>query len=154
MTATLNLERTPFIEDRAIKAYYTTDLKNVVRSRREYVGTNGFGAKATISETGIDRYGIIFAGLKTFRVGDVSLSFPLSAEQAKDLKPNLRFGIICGVADGRTMYSADRLEPTISNPHDTIIGKHYLVVLPEQLVVFDERTGNLFKTVMWRATDH
>jgi len=88
------------------------------------------------------------------RVGDISLSFPLSAEQAKDLKPNLRFEIICSVEDGRTLYSADRLEPTISNPYDTIIGKHYLLVLPEQLVVFDEQTGNALKTVIWRATDH
>lgn len=154
MNAKLNLERTQFVEVGSINSYYTADVKNIVRSQRKYVGTNGFGAKATISETFIERYGMIFAGLKTFRVGDISLSFPLSTEQAKDLKPNLRFGIICSVEDGRTMYTTDRLEPTISNPYDTIIGKQYLVVLPEQLVVFDERTGNALKTVMWGATDH
>ena len=154
MTAELNLARARFLEGSGFTSYYTTDFTNIVRSRSEYVGTNAFGAKTTITKTFIERYGIVFSLPAWFRqsgtgLSDLSLTFPLGVAQARDLKPNLRIGVICRVEDGKTMHTTDGSKPTFSEPYDTTIDKHYLVALPELLVIFDERTGGVLKTATW-----
>jgi hypothetical protein len=78
------------------------ELRSVVRSRTQYVGTSGLGAKATVTHITYDQYGIVLStddlmfsdtnGIGT-RVSHSILE--MNVQTAKSLKPFLRVALVC-----------------------------------------------------------
>lgn len=141
------------------KKFHTLTATHVLRSRKEYVGTNAFGASVTITEIRIDEYGIIlenFSDVFAPGVGplnrlthevEAQISLPMSIDMAKELKPNLRLAIICRLNEAKVYRDFALQTPTISDPYDSYTQKYYASVTPEQLMVFDQKTGKILMRV-------
>jgi hypothetical protein len=118
-------------------------LRRIERSSREYIGSNAYGAKANVSSHLFDEYGVVVnqSLLSTL------MSPPMDASNAKDTKPYLRAAVACTLLAGPVMRNVSGHEATISNPFEFYVQQQYLPVTVTEILLFDERTGNVLLRV-------
>jgi hypothetical protein len=63
------------------------------------------------------------------------------------LKPDAKLLLVCRLTEPWLRTTASGHDPTFSEPFETIVGESYLQVIPEQLWVFNSRTGEVVRKV-------
>ncbi|HXR75797.1 MAG TPA: hypothetical protein VN737_07475 [Bryobacteraceae bacterium] len=130
--------------------YPVMGLRRVKLSHEEYVASNAFGAKTVVSKSVEDVFGIALTsgnGLfqpsadKSRGTFEAVITFRVPIPIAKDLKPNLRIGLVCVLEQPTILEGVSFHEPTIDSPYDLFAEHKYLSVLPVQILVFDARGG-------------
>jgi hypothetical protein len=127
------------------------DLVSHSRYGREYVGTNGFGAKTIVTEEKRTIYGLAFAPKDSRMVlqstGELDpVKIAMMPEQARTLKPFLRMAMVVQTRP-HVFETEDYHSATLDYPWETSTAGYYLDMSLEHLVVFDSRTGKILKMV-------
>lgn len=128
------------------------ELTEILRSKGAYVGKNAFGVSAQVTRTVTDEFGLALLddddelfSQADGAIGDrsVSTEIEMPANEAKLIKPFLRFALVCTL-DNPTVYTnTDTSSATISNPREVKVLRHYILVRPDELWVYDARSGNV-----------
>jgi hypothetical protein len=111
-------------------------------SRREYVGTNGFGVRVNVTERRVTACGIAIAN-KT-RLGDYArVTIPLEPEAARSLKENLG-GILIGTVQKPYLAEISRyIEPSIQSPWEYWMKGDAVVIDLKDVWFFNRATGQV-----------
>jgi len=131
-------------------------LRSAVVTSDHYVGTNAFGASADVVDSLSESFGLSLDNgtwLTPRTLGEPALepsrvTFPLqiSSVEAQELVAHLRVLLICTLTSPWIQRNANRLDPTIQNPSGLTEITKYLHVAPQEVWIFDERSGRiLFK---------
>jgi TonB family protein len=135
------------------------EFRSILRSRTQYTGSNAFGVKATVTRATFDDFGIILDRTnsmfqETDSSGDreATLSIEMAANEAKAVKPFLRVALVCTLASPLVFETTDQTTPTISSPLQFRTTTHHVVVHPDELWVYDVRSGHIFGKFV--ATPH
>jgi hypothetical protein len=126
----------------------TIDFKNELLERTKYIASNAFGAKAEVTNTYSESYGIAF-NTDNWLFGNSSSTFEqsatfnilLSPDRARLLKPNLRALFICKLREPWFRHTVSGTDPTIDRPYETLEGMNYLQVLLNEVWLFDSASG-------------
>lgn len=119
------------------------------------IGTNVFGASVAITEYGTQEHGIALLRLppgllhetEYLRLAEAKITIPMKADQAERLKPNLRFAVVGIVSEMRFLTTIEEKQATLSHPTSVIRGTDFIPIIPEQLLLFDFKTGEILKRV-------
>ena len=69
----------------------------------------------------------------------------MTPDDAKALKTDAKLLLVCRLAEPWLRQSAHGHDPTINEPYETIVGDNYVQVVPEQLWVFNQKTGEVLR---------
>jgi hypothetical protein len=69
----------------------------------------------------------------------------MGPEEAREFKPDAQLLFVCHLIQPWMGYSVSGHDPTFSQPHETLVGESYLQVVPEELWVFNSRTGEVIQ---------
>jgi hypothetical protein len=142
-------------------------IRRVKTGRDSYVGSNVYGASAKVDRTYSDEFGVAFGTDSwLFRsshddgpvvgdgVDDIERRFSdllaMGPEEAKALKPNATLLLVCRLTEPWYRAGAHGHDPTFSEPYETTVGERYLQIIPDQLWVFDKRTGEVVRKLSER----
>jgi hypothetical protein len=132
-------------------------VRVIVRDRNSYIGTNAFGANVKVDRTYKEELGGVFAqgnwlfGPPGDPAREMRYLLEMAPDEAKVLKPDIKLLLVCHLAAPWFHHSAHGHDPTIDEPYETLIAEHYLQILPEQLWVFNSRTGDVIKKLTARS---
>jgi len=134
-------------------------VRRILRTQDNYVGGNAFGAKVEVEHTYSEEYGIafqqnnwLFKSSKALMYRQFKHSFALSPEEAITLKPDAKLVLVCRLSEPLSRHSAHGHDPTISEPFETITGENYLQAEPEELWVFNQKTGEVLLKITKSST--
>jgi TonB family protein len=119
-------------------------VKRVLKSERQYLGTNAFGVQAPIKDSTFDEYGIIVAPGSAIAFDSPIWStfvFHMDRDDARDQKHYLRFAIAGAIADGRVYGNIETHAPTVSEPYKDTRQQSYIPLTVATAKVVDIRTG-------------
>lgn len=129
------------------------ELRSLPRSTTQYVATNGLGVKINVTRSTFDEFGVViskddalFADLEPCcdHIGTrATLSIDMAVQTAKALKPFLRVALVCTLVNPTVYEGAEEKSPTISFPREIKIKQQYLLVHPDELWVYDRRSGHI-----------
>ncbi|MBZ5635559.1 MAG: hypothetical protein LAO55_20735 [Acidobacteriia bacterium] len=130
------------------------ELRSLRRSTTQYVATNGFGVKINVTHFTSDEFGVVidksdtlFADIEPccdhFGTRKAVLSLDMDVSNAKALKPFLQVALVCTLVNPTVYEGTDGRSPTISSPIETTIKQQYLLVHPDELWLYDLRTGHV-----------
>jgi hypothetical protein len=135
--------------DFCAQGYYRADcsvlglvIKSRTKSSREYTAVNAFGAKAQVTRTDEEKYGLIFPR-KEYHI-DVSVP----VEDARDAKDSLAVLVITGghAATGDdVVYGIRVTTPTLSEPDGGTDTYYWVNLLVKSLWVYNKKTGNIYQ---------
>ena len=121
------------------------EVKQVLRSEKEYVGSNVFGVVKPIKDSQYDEFGIIVArsSTLTFEPGlwSTRFAFHMDRDDARARKQYLRFAVVGTVAEGRVYRDLDTHATTVSEPYRDTRQQHYLPLTVSAARVVDARSG-------------
>jgi hypothetical protein len=138
-----------FILDKHRPTLDTILVQRVVRDSGTYVGTNAFGAKVEVRKTFAEEYGIAFEQHSWIfpRSGGYERAFSyvmaMEPDQARTLKVDAGLLLICRLEEPWIRSTAHGHEATISEPYETLVGDNYLQVIPEEIWIFNKKTGDV-----------
>ena len=134
--------------------------------RRSYIGSNAFGARATIESIRHERYAIVPTNRRFgFRAGGMSSGISrsvynawleLTPVRARSLKDSLGAIIVCRIAFDDKPYAASDVhatEATITSPTEVLVEYKYVRARVLQLWLFDRSTGEILLKDTTEATD-
>jgi hypothetical protein len=125
----------------------TVVVRRLKRNHRTYIGSNTFGAKIIVHEIDTDEYGVAFYGADSlFRDYPSSLpaavlSVTIPAEQARALKAYAKLMLVCHLSKPWLQNGTRHYDATLDSPYEIEFTEKYLQVVPDQLWLFDGRTG-------------
>jgi hypothetical protein len=138
-----------FIVDKDQPTLDAVVIRNIVRDQHSYMGSNAFGAKVEVQSMFLEDYGVAFNQnnwLFRFSAGD-SRKFthllPTTPDEARALKADAKLLLVCRLSEPWFRHSAHGHDATISEPRETLVGDNYLQIVPDQLWVFNEKTGDV-----------
>jgi len=122
--------------------------RTVVNHGKSYMASNAFGAKVRVHEASWDEYGIAFepaSWLFPSPSGSPSFTYKLkmTPDEARALEPYAKLMLICRLAEPWLRRSTEGGDATFDEPYQNFVGDKYLVVNPEQLWVFNGKTGEV-----------
>jgi hypothetical protein len=151
MTITLTGVPQHFVMSENSPVEDTIVIRRTVLQQEKYVGTNAFGAKVEITETYSKLYGItfnqnnwLFGSSRDFERTFI-YSFPMPLDQARTFKEDARIMLVCRLTEPWLRESASGHDPTINEPYKTLVDENYLVATPEQIWVFNQKTGDVIR---------
>lgn len=124
-------------------------IRSIVRDRHSYIGSNAFGAKVEVRSSYSEDYGVTFNQDNwLFRSSeDYQRKFThllaTTPDEARALKPDAKLLLVCRLSEPWLRHSAHGHDATINEPYETVVGDNYLQVLPDQLWVFNDKTGDV-----------
>lgn len=119
---------------------------------RHYVGVNALGVRRNIARYYCDTYELILAdpngifepsGEGGYEVSEAPIRLQMNTDQAQDLEPNLRIAIVCTVTRPKVYEDFEREDATITNPSEYYTLARFIEIRPDQVWVFDSRTGRI-----------
>ena len=117
-----------------------------------YVGENAFGVRRNVEKVVIDRPSVCTgtASLIGYNGVDVPVSIPIPANQAPNIKPNLRFFLVFAPAVGpfgRQETGHSSLDPTIDSPVAGDMRYRYIWASEIQFWCVNGKTGDIYAKV-------
>ena len=67
----------------------------------------------------------------------------MSPDRAQEIKADLKLLLLCHLAEPWIRDSAHGHDPTMDAPYKTLVGEHYLEIVPKELWLFNSRTGEV-----------
>ena len=124
--------------------------RTAVNHGKSYMASNAFGAKVRVHEASWDEYGIAFepaSWLFPSPSGSPSFTYKLkmTPDEARALEPYAKLMLICRLAEPWLKSSAGGGDATFDEPYQNFVGEKYLVVNPEQLWLFNVKTGEVVR---------
>lgn len=124
----------------------TLTIVSFYHPKGSYVGTNAFGATADVRKAYVEDYSVAFSENNLlFRSDGYSRRFiytmAMSPDEAKALIPDARVLLLCHLAEPWHYTEGNSHDATLSEPFDTVRDQHFVVIVPEQLWVFNRKTG-------------
>jgi hypothetical protein len=131
------------------------ELRSTLRSTTHYIATNGFGVKVTVTRSTFDEFGVVISKDDAL-FGDIEpccdrigtresvLAVDMDIPTAKAVKQYLRVALVCTLVNPTIYEGTDEYSATISDPRETRIKQQYLLVHPDELWVYDRRSGHIF----------
>ncbi|MCO8251105.1 hypothetical protein [Comamonas thiooxydans] len=122
----------------------------VSSSSRTYTGTNGFGAKTKVEETVATVCGLIFkpeSKTPSYSSLRVEYNIPMEPEKARSIKDSIKVAFVGALAIPYLGRYAQFIEPTITNPYDLKVTGDAVVMRLDEVLVFDERTGEIYARI-------
>ncbi|HZL55578.1 MAG TPA: hypothetical protein VFC21_00760, partial [Bryobacteraceae bacterium] len=126
-----------------------------------YVGVNAFGVRRNVTRSYSDTYELILADLNgifeptgegAYKASEAPIRLQMSADQARDLKPNLQIAIVCTVASPRVYEDIETEDATIISPLENHTWARFIAIRPDQVWVFDTRTGRIVSKLTGAAS--
>ncbi len=120
-----------------------------------YVGSNSFGTSALVKKIACKEYILtfersseLFEKTESYSENVVAkLEIPMAPQEAMSQKASLRVALVFRVSDATVHRRNFLTKPTIADPYETAELHRFLVVDPEELWVFDFRTGRIITRV-------
>lgn len=116
-------------------------IKKQTISSRNYVGTNAFGVKVRVRSLIEGTYAVSFNASDWLTVQGLVLA--ISAQQARVIKPHIRLLLVCSLREPFTQENVIGQDATVRNRYEHYIDEHYVTIQPEQLWIFDARSGRV-----------
>lgn len=124
-------------------------IRRIVLSSDRYLGGNAFGAKVTVTRTTSEEYGVAFNQNSWLFPEENSQTFKyliaMGPLEARAMKASAKLLLVCRLSDPWFRHGAHGINPTINNPTETNVGENYLQVSPEQLWLFNQKTGEIIR---------
>jgi hypothetical protein len=134
-------------------------IRQDVTGTTHYVGVNAFGVQKNVTVRSVDEYNLIlvdrngiFKQDPTYGYDEAPIRLPMNADQARDLKPNLRIAIVCTVTSPRVYETWEEDKATLTIPLETYTHTRFIAIRPDQVWVFDSRTGRIVSRRMGAAS--
>lgn len=137
-------------------------IRSDLTGENHYVGVNAFGVRRNVTRSYFDRYELILADPNgifeptgegaSYKGSEAPIRLPMGADQARDLKPNLQIAIVCTVTSPRVYEDHETEDATITNPYEEHTWARFIAVRPDQVWVFDSRTGRIVSKVTGAAS--
>lgn len=116
-----------------------------------YLGTNAFGTKVRVKQTLIQVYAIEFENYQQFPIFRMDLEhagffvdLSLKSQNARNLKENLRFLLVCRMAAPYTTDNTSVVHSaTFESPHENILSAYSLNTELLEVWLFDSTTGEV-----------
>jgi hypothetical protein len=149
VTLTGSTER--FIMDKDKPTLDGVLIRSIVRDEDSYIGSNAFGAKVEVRRTYSEEYGVVFNQDNwLFRSSErykrkFTYLLPMPPDEARTLKADAKLLLVCRLMQPWFRHSAHGHDATIDEPYKTLIGDNYLQAVPEQLWIFNQRTGEVVR---------
>jgi hypothetical protein len=128
----------------------TIRVKGTIIDTGKYMASNAFGAKVEVEKTFSQDKGIAFSKNSwLFRtsqnpyVREFKHLFSMPPEQARALKQEGRLLLICRLENPWFRETVHGHEAKMDEPYQTTVSDYYLQVVPEQLWIFNQRTGEV-----------
>jgi hypothetical protein len=128
----------------------TIRIKSTIIDTGKYMASNAFGAKVEIEKTFSQDNGIAFSKNSwLFRtspnpyVREFKHLFSMPPEQARTLKQEGRLLLICRLENPWFRETVHGHEAKMDEPYQTTVSDYYLQAVPEQLWIFNQRTGEV-----------
>ena len=115
-------------------------IKDRMEGEERHVGMNGYGARMVFTSRLRSRFGIVLDRPSSWVT---ELTFPLTIEQAKIVKSNLRMVVVGTVPNARIYLGSDYQSATISNPLEVSTQEYYLNFLIREVRIVDSRSGQM-----------
>ncbi len=134
---------------------FTIDLVSKVLATGSYVGSNAYGAKATIKSTTFGTHGISISNLRQCSpifdpdTGAANMRFPMGVEQARAGKPFLR-ALMVGNLSEPIVYRSNFSPtdgPTISMPFELKKKGLYVPFVLKEIQIIDARSKGVMKSI-------
>jgi len=126
-------------------------IRDIVKERKNYTASNAFGAKVQVRSTFSDVYGIAFDQDNwLFRAAEdysrrFTYNLPMPPSEARSWKIDGKLLLVCRLSEPWLRHSAHGHDPTIDEPYETLVDDNYLQVVPDQLWIFNEKTGGVIR---------
>jgi hypothetical protein len=124
-------------------------VRTVVVSSGSYMASNAFGAKVKVDKIFSQEYGVgisennwLFHTTEEY-TREFQHLFSTSPEQAKAMKENGRVLFVCHLTEPWFHSTAHGHEAKIDEPYETTVGDNYIEVVPDQVWIFNEKTGEI-----------
>lgn len=124
--------------------------ETVSSSSRTYTGTNGFGARIKVEETVTNVCGLIFKPVSkasSYSSLRVEYNIPMEPEKARRTADSIKIAFAGALSIPYLGTYAQFFEPTINDPHDIKVTGDAVVMRLDEVLVFDERTGEIFARI-------
>jgi PDZ domain len=127
-------------------------IRRINIDRDSYIGSNAYGAKIKVDRTYASEFGVAFnQGNWLFRTAEryslqqFSYLLAIGPDEAKALKADLKLLLVCRLTDPWFRHSAHGHDPTVTEPYETLVDENYLQISPEQVWIFNSRTGEVVR---------
>jgi len=140
----------------ASTSHYTINVNSKLIAEGSYLGSNAYGAKATVRTRTFSLQGISINNLKEWTdhfkeeeapIG-IKASFSVAVDLARAVKPHLRVAVAGKLAKPliyRSTFSPDR--PTLEIPYEIKKKGDYIPFYMEEFRVFDVRSNSVLKVL-------
>ncbi len=130
------------------------ELRSILRSTSQYVASNSLGVKVNVTRSTYDEFGVVINKDDTLFL-DIGpccdhagtrkavLSLDMDVQTAKLLKPFLSAALVCTLVNPIVYAGTGGTTPTISSPREVKTNQQYLLVRPDELWVYDRRSGHV-----------
>jgi len=124
-------------------------IRSTVLDRGTYIASNAFGAKVEVEKTYSRDKGVAFGKDNWLFRGSESYPrkfthlFSMPPDQARALKEDGGVLLVCRLVEPWFRETVDGHEAKIDEPYETTISKNYLQVIPEQLWIFNRKSGEV-----------
>ena len=137
-------------------------LQTDIKSATKYVGSNALGVKATVTRVESDVFGVALSkDDRLFNIEassfaskqEAKLAVDMDGATAKQLKPHLRVVLICTLVDPTVYVGTEYHSPTITVPTEITNDQEAVIVHPDQVWVYDNRSGKVITKVIAKPFD-
>ena len=136
-----------FVMDKGEPDLDSVLIRRVIVVNDSYIGCNAFGAKVKVSRSLQETYGIVF-DQNNWLIGsgyNFNYSIPMAPNEARALKTELKLMLVCRLQQPWLRQNAFNSDATIDDPHEMIVEGNFLQAVPEQLWIFNQRTGEVVR---------
>ncbi len=145
LSFTLTAQTIKFLLEDGSPTLDAIPIRHAVHTRGQYLGSNAFGATTVVTRATSEDYGVAFVP-DTWLFGDshaFSYHVPMRPEDARVIKTIAKLLLICRLSEPWLRQQSYRVNPTIDIPSESQFNDRYLQVAPEQLWLFNARTGQV-----------
>lgn len=159
MTVSLEGRREEFIMEKGNPTLDVLQIESVVMERRDYMGSNAFGATVKVHEVFFQDYGVAFRPDNwLFRSSEgytrkFEYSIPMLPDEARAWKAEGKLLLVCKLESPWMHHSAHGHDPTIDDPNETLVDENDIQVVPTALWVFNGRSGDVVRKLTGSADE-
>jgi hypothetical protein len=157
---TLEGRSTTFYLESGHPDFDTLVIRSTVLDRGTYIASNAFGAKVEVEKTYSRDNGVafskdnwLFRGSESGYLRKFTHLFSMPPEQARALKDGGRVLLVCRLVDPWFRETVHGHEAKIDEPYETTVSDNYLQAIPEQLWIFNQKTGEVLSKLTELAVE-
>jgi hypothetical protein len=154
LTFTLEGSSTTFYLESEHPELDTLVIRSTVLDRGTYIASNAFGAKVEVDKTYSRDNGIafskdnwLFRRSESDYLRSFTQLFSMTPDKARALKEDGRVLVVCRLVDPWFRETVHGHEAKIDEPYETTVSDNYLQVIPEQLWIFNQKTGEVLSKI-------